>query len=547
MLNEPICGHAALTDEQWAQLPDLRTGAIPLTELPLFLLPAPREQMLALTPTSIETNADLQALLKQGGEPFIRFFLEPFEQKLYFHEVPAFHVDIFQSMITTEHEKSVYAVPRDHAKSTLAKLAAVYYFLYTDVSFILYVSNTASVAIAAVRDIIGFFECERSVLLYGKPDYIVEQLGIGYIRFRMPGLNKELILKAQGAGQQVRGTNINNRRPQLAIIDDLEDYDNTETPEQRKKLRKWFYGTFMKAMDAFGHKLIQLGNMVSSEGLLALHCHSPEWQSRLYGAILADGQPLWKAKFPLRKLLSDYTSYQRIGEGPTWLAEMMNIVIKNPLCIIDPKLITYDPPVQPLSGYRFGFLCVDPALGDGEEHDWSALVAYVLNDEGRWQLVEARRMKGLQPLDLFRESFALALKWGIRVWGIEAEAYQASLQSVFRFFAKVMGILDGTIEFVPLRTHKRTKTARLLAWAGMLKAKVNSLTEGDVLITQQLLNYKPNKKKNTDDAIDAGAYAPQMVGEYLHVINQFVIGEGANDATSHTIATLTDMQRSLYH
>src|SRR3546814_2791065 len=62
------------------------------------------------------------------------------------------------------------------------------------------------------------------------------------------GRVKKCILRAVGAGQQMRGINIDNQRPDMAVVDDVEDNENTESELLQKKLDRWIFGPFLKAL-----------------------------------------------------------------------------------------------------------------------------------------------------------------------------------------------------------------------------------------------------------------------------------------------------------
>ena len=87
---------------------------------------------------SVEVNLqEVRALLRHDPEFFLHFFLTD----IITGDVPLFHSDIFREMTHEEVLRVVLAIPRGHAKTTLAKLACVWYLLFSDYSFVLYVSG----------------------------------------------------------------------------------------------------------------------------------------------------------------------------------------------------------------------------------------------------------------------------------------------------------------------------------------------------------------------------------------------------------------------
>ena len=55
--------------------------------------------------------------------------------------------------------------------------------------------------------------------------------------------------EAIGSGKKVRGRRHRNWRPDLIVLDDIENDENVNTPEQRRKLKNWFDKAVSKAGD----------------------------------------------------------------------------------------------------------------------------------------------------------------------------------------------------------------------------------------------------------------------------------------------------------
>lgn len=433
----------------------------------------------------------------------------------YAFPIPPFHIEIFNLMLSESVSRLALAIPRGHNKTTLAKLAIVHYFLFTDYSFIVYVSNTAEIAQAACRDIIGFLTSRNTVNVFGGVRKIIWREGEGLFVFEIelePNVWKKCILRALGAGQQVRGLNIDNRRPELGVVDDLEDDENTATPILQAKLNNWVFGAFLKAFNAWKAKILWLGNMLSNKSILHAHCKDPDWHSIRLGCLLDNGQPLWPDLWPIEAIRKDFNEYKRRGMTARWFAEMMNLPMPEGGSLIDANDIYYRPSVGPGS-IMHGFITVDPAIGKERVHDFTGISVWGWIDDG-WHIVETCRVK-LNPIELFHYLMALCNKWSITIIGIESVAFQSILSFMFEYLLKQFPM--NNIEIVKLTTTKR-KTDRIQAFCGLSKDKQVSINEGEYSVTEQLLNYDPAKKDNDDDVIDACAHGAQMINEYGNMI-----------------------------
>ncbi len=481
--------------------------------------------------------AEVRNALKHSEEFFIQFFLGD-ELTL---PVPDFHKDVFHLMTSTAVRLCVFAIPRDHAKTTLAKLACVKYWLFSEFQFIIYLSNVSATSVAACRDVIAFIESDNFASVYGRPIFEIKQEGVGFYVFtiRVPDdkggtVTKKCILRALGAGQSVRGVNIGHRRPQLAIVDDLEDIENIATEDLFIKLKRWFYGTFRKCLDKFDHKIIHIGNMISNRCMLKEHCESEFWFSRRYGALLSNGKALWPDAWPLEKLKLDFNEYLKAGMIDVWFAEMMNLPIGAGRGLIRATEIKYAPAVDP-PDIEYGFITIDLAIS---KETWAhKTVVAVHGWTGEyWICCELFGETGVDPITLFDIVVEMAFKWRVRVIGIENIAYQASLQYVFPYLAMVNQI-EG-LEFKELHAQMR-KVQRLVGWCGMIRAKQYMIPEGDFILTEQLLSFDPKTKDNDDDYIDACAHAPQMIDTYMLEIQEvFAMGDAPKIQNGYEVATI---------
>lgn len=451
------------------------------------------------------STRQLQERLKLDKEFFIQFLMYEYLTV----PVPQMHIDVFNKMVDVKIKKYVCAIPRGHAKTTLAKLAVVWLFLFSPYEFIVYVSNTSDIAIDACVDIIGFFENPNFIAAFGEVEFIIRRDGEGYYVFKL--LGKVCILRARGANQQMRGINVRHRRPQVAVVDDLEDVENIATTTLFDKLNHWYHRTFLKALDQFDSKVVHIGNMISEKCILKNNIESPYWHSTLFGALLSSGEPLWPDLWPLERLSEDFKEYASNGLSHLWFAEMMNQPMMGGNGLIRMEEIQYSPAINPGEA-EYGFITCDPAISENTWAHKSSVIAHAWVGD-HWQLVEYELEFGIDPLELLSFIITLALKWGFNYVGIESVAYQASLQSLFRYVCLRDGIEHMYV--VPLMTGNRSKTQRLASWAAYIKKGFYKLTEGEFVATTQLLQYNPLKKENDDDLIDGAAYSIQMIDLYL--------------------------------
>lgn len=108
-------------------------------------------------------------------------------------------------------------------------------------------------------------------------------------------------VEVYGAGQDPRGSTYEFARPTLHIYDDIESNQGQyaiRSKENRVKLRNWFYGECLPALDPIYGRVIFIGTILHTDSLLNRILKDEKWDS-LVVPIIQDGKSVWKDRFPL--------------------------------------------------------------------------------------------------------------------------------------------------------------------------------------------------------------------------------------------------------
>lgn len=460
----------------------------------------------------------IKTLMRQDAEFFIEFFLADSLDM----PVPEFHKEIWGLMTDEEKERVLLAIPRDHAKTTLAKLVVVWYWLHTTHRFCVYLSNTAPIAKGACRDIMNFLESDNFIRVYGRIRMEKQSENEGLWIFHLPmgdGRTKRCILRGLGQGQQMRGINIDNQRPDIAVVDDVEDNDNTESETQQLKLDKWVFGPFIKAL-ARKKKIIWLGNMLSRTSLLARLSQNPRWNPVVFGSLVRDAvsgllEPLWPGKWTVEALQEDFKEYKDNGLVETWMCEMMNMPGHGENGFTAEN-INYQAIPTP-DDIICSWLTIDPAFGLTSLNDETAICVHVIPRDGIPMTVACVHGH-FDEMQIFNEALALTQYWGCWTWGIEAVAAQKVLITLFTMLASQQRI-NHAIQFVPLMAGRGDpKIGRIKAFVALMSNGEWAIADTDMSITEQVLAFDFRKKDQRDDRIDSAAYGPSMMEAFMPII-----------------------------
>jgi predicted phage terminase large subunit-like protein len=237
---------------------------------------------------------------------------------------PEFHREVWRRYCSPA-PAAATAAPRNHAKSTAFThdyvLAAV---CWRAKRYVVLIGASEEMAIEHLGDIANELRDNEELrtefkikdfLVDQKTDIIVECLD-GY-KFR---------IIARGAEQKIRGRKWMGMRPDLIVCDDLEDDEQVENKDRRKKFRKWFFRAVRPALKDGGQIRVH-GTILHKDSLLFRLCHNASWNSRIYKAhrSFSDfSQILWKDKFPESRLRAIRQEFIDDGDSAGYAQEMLN-------------------------------------------------------------------------------------------------------------------------------------------------------------------------------------------------------------------------------
>jgi len=81
-------------------------------------------------------------------------------------------------------------------------------------------------------------------------------------------LKRMIFFKGRGAGQKMRGTRIAGKRPNIILLDDIENDENVESKESRQKLNNWFFNAVIPAVNPNNYEIDFIGTPIHQDSLL---------------------------------------------------------------------------------------------------------------------------------------------------------------------------------------------------------------------------------------------------------------------------------------
>lgn len=207
-------------------------------------------------------------------EGFVKTFLwERFDSPT---PIPDFHRRLWE-MVTSEDRKVCIAAPRGHGKSTAITLSyALAAMLFKQHDYILIVSDTYQQSVEFLGAIkTELSENEEIVSAFEVVDFTKDREDEVIVRFA-DGHKARYV--AKGAEQKVRGIKWNNKRPNLIIIDDLENDELVLNTERRSKLLKWVTNALLPC-GTKDCKIRMVGTVLHFDGVLERFLKDTQWTS----------------------------------------------------------------------------------------------------------------------------------------------------------------------------------------------------------------------------------------------------------------------------
>lgn len=340
------------------------------------------------------------------------------------------------------------AAARGDAKSTYCLILLLYVICHSLKHFMINISDILDVAAIAVEGVKVELESNPR-LAYDFPDVV----GQGRVwRAGEIVTRNKIKLLAKGVGGRLRGLRHGARRPDLILLDDIENDENVESPMQRDKRTSWLN----KAVDNLGEAgakcdTVYVGTILHFDSTLKRTMDNPVWTSRVFPAIermpdRADLWDQWEEVFRADGMAAAREFYRAhqvaMGKGAvlSWpdkrsLLELMEKKLKSgddafaseyqqsPL----PKdamfkALTFW--VDRLAGWQF-FASCDPSLGKkGQGRDPSALLVGGINrEDGRLDVVEADIRRRVPSLIIDR-MILLQQEFNCIAWFVESVQFQ---------------------------------------------------------------------------------------------------------------------------
>ena len=454
------------------------------------------------------------------------------------------------AMLTAKGRRLAIAAPRGHAKSTIMSLQNVLHAaLYGYKGYILLVSDTEAQAAGFLEAIKAELEFNEDILRDFGP-----QKGRVW-KHTSAVLQSGVRIDAVGSGQSLRGRKNGARRPDLIILDDIENDMAVRSPEGRARLMDWYFGAVSKAGDVYTD-ILCIGTVLHHDSLLARLMENPAYRAVRYQAIEQfSPSPLWDrwrgiytdlgegergrgaeaffkanrremlrgTKVLWRRKLGYYDLMcMMVSEGENAFYREMQNEPTDPQSHLFPRhwLRFYDPEEIDLRERRYSlFGYCDPSLGKSGSGDYSAIITLArCGETGRMYVIDAdiaRRHPDAIIEDILRKArtYQQRLGRGYTLFGAESNQFQWFLKEQLAKESARQGL------WLPLQEvyARGNKTLRIQTLQPDIKNGYLRFDPGHRELIAQLTQFPHGRHDDGPDALE-GAVSLCKQGGRLEVV-----------------------------
>ena len=357
--------------------------------------------------------------------------------------IPQFHREMWE-LCTSDFQKIAIAAPRGHAKSTaitFAYLLACVLFRLND--HVLLLSSNEQLASAFLHDIyIELQENDELIKKFKFAKFLKESEGELIGQFE-DGSKFRILAKGQG---KVRGTKWEGKRPNLVVIDDIEDDEVVLNKHSREKFRRWVYavirpilsnngvirivGTILH-MDSFLERLMPAAkdrDTINEPLKISSVTVKNGWKSVKYRAHDSEfNHILWPEQFSKARLQDIREEYVQMGLQDLYSQEYLNDPIDETLAFFVEESFNKSPSSEEWINRQGNFYATgDLAISKDKQADYTAFVVAKLDILGRLEIVHARRGRWDAP-EIIANIFEIQKYYHPEIFGIEKGSIERAL------------------------------------------------------------------------------------------------------------------------
>lgn len=287
-----------------------------------------------------------------------------------------FQKDILRTTEDNSNKLACIVAFRGSAKSTLVTLS---YSLWAILGvqrkkFVLIVCQTQAQARQHMMNLRR--ELEENKLLRSDLGPFREESGGEWAMSSLVFQNVDARISIASLDQSIRGIRHHEHRPDLIILDDIEDMNSTKTMESRNKTFDWFTREIMPLGDV-GTRIILVGNLLHEDSLMMRLRRKIEEKEmkgtfQWFPLLTEEGVCLWPDKFSSIEMVEDLR--RSVGNELAWQQEYLLNIVSDASRVVWPEWIQYGDESSETEKPILTVIGIDLAISQRDTADYTAMV-----------------------------------------------------------------------------------------------------------------------------------------------------------------------------
>ena len=364
------------------------------------------------------------------------------------------------------------------------------------------------------------------------------------------GYGHTVRIKALGISGSVRGINIDDYRPDLIIVDDPCDDENTATPEQREKMARLFLGAIKESLvpesEDPSAKLALLQTPLNPDDLTSMCSLSPEFATLVFGCLTDEdfevAESAWPDRWSKDALLKEHAAAIAINQASIWWREKMCKIISretsafSPEWLMDNFWVVLPPGARYVLGIDPAPIRTDEARSRDVQTDLQAVMVKAYWKNHRY-IVEYTTARDEDPDMVSKSVDRLARKYPVIRCGVEDVAYQRTLKWYLEREMKSGRCKSIHVMEIPTKQLAKDKYTRILqAHSGPGSQGLVHCNASHTEFIQQWNEYPNTKFKDLLDvsSICDATLSPRSMGLNIDVSDFIEVDESEIPALAWT-------------
>lgn len=331
------------------------------------------------------------------------------------HKTPVMHLVMLDKLGTKE-KKIANLCARGTAKTTLFMEYLTMYIAvfgrlpnFGEISGMLYVSDSMDNGVKSARNSIEFRYNNSEFMQYWVPEARFTE---NYLEFKNRS-GHQFGVKMFGAKSGIRGTKIFNKRPVIAVMDDLVSDADSKSPTAMQAIKDTVYSGVQYALDPTRHKMILNGTPFNKGDIVYEAIESGAWKVNVwpicekFPCTPEEFRGAWEDRFTYKYVSEQYESAVQEGNLKSFRQELMLRITSDESRLVQEADIGWTSRKEILANkqdYNF-YITTDFATSSKQTADYVVISVWAYSKKGEWIWVDGvvERQQMTQTVnDLFR-------------------------------------------------------------------------------------------------------------------------------------------------